>query len=359
MTDQSEPIDFEQMMRNLERSGRERRQIEARRPSAEAIGTLLAQVIPITSNLFDAHRRLRFASEGKDPDQEYGIRAAPGSYAETDREWLAQQVSFDVPLDREGQPVNYRAHPLVDPVQCSLDFVQRFVRATMDHLESLAHLVRDDVGFRSTAVLSRAALEACAAACWLTSSEVSSAERVRRLWNLQLELLTEDIRRNPNDTDDARSERDAILTAAEGAGFGVASVSRNERVRMPKVLAADGKARTDTSVMIEAILTVDLGRSMWHGLSDVAHSKSSGLMYLDEVSSRDRQIPAMRTESIAFHAMPALLAFASLGDHLEQYLGWDELSWTDVLDKVIAHWHAAYGGADDVIRQRLGLPPQS
>ncbi|SEC90582.1 hypothetical protein SAMN04489844_3226 [Nocardioides exalbidus] len=355
MTDQSQPIDFEKMMCELERSGRERRQIEAQRPSAEAIGTLLAEVIPISRELFDAYRRLRFLSDGLDPDKEYGIRAAPTSLAEADREWLGQHMSFDVPLDSLGQPVNYRAHQLVDPVQCSLDFVQRFVRATMDHLESLAHLVRDDVGFRSTAVLSRAALEAAAAACWLMAPEAPSAERVRRLWNLQLELLTEDVRRKPQDSDDARVQRDEILTAAEGAGFQVRRVRLTERMRMPKVLAEDGEARTNTSDIIEAVLTVDLGRSMWHGLSDVAHSKTSGLMYLDEFSSRDRQIPAMRTESIAFHAMPALLAFTALGDHLEQYLGWDDLSWSEVLEKVLALWHAAHGGSDDVIRKRLGL----
>ncbi len=77
--------------------------------------------------------------------------------------------------------------------------------------------------------------------------------------------------------------------------------------------------------MIEAALTADVGKSMWQGLSDVAHSRSSGLMLLDEVSPREKQILAMRTESIAFHAMPALLAFTGLGDHLETYLGWEGL----------------------------------
>ena len=65
----------------------------------------------------------------------------------------------------------------------------------------------------------------------------------------------------------------------------------------------------------------------------------------------------MRTESIAFHAMPSLIAFAGLGDHLEQYLGWKDLSWSKVFEKVLSQWHAAYGGADEVIRRHLGLPP--
>lgn len=359
MTDQNEPIDFAQMMRDIEESGRQQRRIEALRPNADVIGRLLAEVIPITRDLLDAHRRLQFVSEGKNPDQEWGIRDAPGSVAQEDREWLATHLSFDVPLNDLGQPVNYRMHPLVDPVQCSLDFVQRFVRATMDHLEALAHLVRADVGFRSTAVLSRASLEACAAASYLTSPEVSSAERLRRLWNLQLELLTETMRRAPEDVDAARNQRDDILIAAETAGLDVTRVKPSERVRSPRVLAADGKARSSTSDMIEAILTVDLGKSMWHGLSDIAHSKSSGLMYLDELSPRDRQIPAMRTESIAFHAMPALIAFAGLGDHLERYLGWKDLSWSKVFEKVLSQWNAAHGGADDVIRHHLGLPPKS
>jgi hypothetical protein len=354
----TDPIDFSQMMRDIEESGRQQRRIQALRPNAEAVGQLLAEVIPITRSLLDAHRRLEFVKDGKNPDQEWGIRDAHGSLAREDRQWLVAHLSFDAPRSELGQPVNYRVHPLIDPVQCSLDYVERFVRATMDHLEALAHLVRVDVGFRSTAVLSRAALEACAAASYLTTPEVSSAERIRRLWNLQLEALSETMRREPQVADDVRSQREDILVAAETAGFAVSRVKPSERVRPPKVLAENGEARTSTSDMIEDILNVDLGRSMWHGLSDIAHSKSSGLMFLDELSSRDRQIPAMRTESITFHAMPSLIAFAGVGDHLEQYLGWKDLSWSKVFEKVLSLWNAASGGADDAIRRHLGLPPQ-
>ena len=110
--------------------------------------------------------------------------------------------------------------------------------------------------------------------------------------------------------------------------------------------------------MIESVLTADLGKSMWQGLSDIAHSKSSGLMLLDEISPRHRQIPAMRTESIAFHAMPALIAFAGLGDHLEEYFGSSLiLPRNKTLERVLGLWNASSGAADAAIREHLGLPP--
>lgn len=356
VSSESEPLDIPKMLRDLEESGRQRRLVEAERPPAELIGDVLATSVRISRELLDANRDVVFLTIGEDPARDYGLRYVAGSMADQDTAWLAKHLSFDRPVDEDGEPSYYRAHPLIDPVRCSVDFVQRFVRAAMDHLEALGHLVKDDVGFRATAVLSRAALEACAAASYLTDSTASPAERVRRLWNLQCEQLTEAALRDDDGGEEARAHRDAILGAAESVGFGVQRVRPGERYRSPKVLSEDGRARSSTLEMIEAALTADIGRSMWQGLSDVAHSRSSGLMLLDEVSPRDRQIAAMRTESIAFHAMPALLAFASLGDHLESYLGWEDLSWKDNFEPLLHLWSASSGGADDAIRQKLGLP---
>lgn len=356
MSDDVAPLDIHRLMRDLEESGRQRRLVEAERPSADYVGEVLAKSVVLSRELLDASRNVVFLSNGEDPDGDYGLRYAAGSVAEQDASWVAGHLSFDVPTDELGEPIYYLAHPLVDPVRCTLDFVQRFVRAAMDHLEALGHLVQDDVGFRATAVLSRAALEACAAARYLIDSEVSSAERVRRLWNLQCEQLTEDALRDVDESDEAKVHREAVLSAAESVGFDVQRVKRNERYRTPKVLAEDGKPHSSTLEMIEAALTADLGRSMWQGLSDVAHSRSSGLMLLDELSPREKQIVAMRTESIAFHAMPALIGFTGLGDHLESYLGWEDLSWRESLEPVLQLWSASSGGADDVIRRNLGLP---
>lgn len=344
-------------MRDLEESGRQRRQIEAERPSGEQIGEVLATSITLTRSILDAQRNVVFLSDGEDPDQDYSLRSVSGSLAEQDSVWLRAQLSFDVPLDEHGEPNHYLGHPLIDPVRCTLDFVQRFLRAAADHLEALGHLVKDDVGFRATAVLSRAALEACAAACYLIDSEVSPAERMRRLWNLQRELLTEEALRDVDGGEPVKAHREAVLSAAESVGFDVQRVKASERYRAPKVLKEDGKPHSSTLEMIESALTADLGRSMWQGLSDVAHSRSSGLMFLDEVSPREKQIHAMRTESIALHAMPALLAFTGLGDHLEKYLGWEDLSWRESFEPVLHLWSASSGGADDLIRRKLGLPP--
>lgn len=356
MSDDAIPIDFQKMMLDLEESGRQQRLIEAERPSADQIGEVLAKSVMLTRGVLDASRNLVFLSSGEDPDEHYGLRYVSGSLAEQDSGWLKAHLSFDVPLDELGEPVYYLAHPLVDPVRCTLDFVQRFVRAAMDHLEALGHLVKDDVGFRATAVLSRAALEACAAATYLIDPKVPSAERIRRLWNLQCEQLTEDALRDVGEGEEARAHREAVLSAAESVGFGVKRVKPSERYRTPKVLSEDGKPHSSTLEMIEATLTADIGKSMWQGLSDVAHSRSSGLMLLDDLSPRDRQILAMRTESIAFHAMPALLAFTGLGDHLENYLGWEDLSWRESFEPVLHLWSASSGGADGLIRRKLGLP---
>lgn len=358
MSDESAPLDLEKLMRDMERSGREQRMIESHRPTAQQIGDMLAQVIPIARELFEAHRRLALLRREQNPDQDYGLQFADNSIAADDDLWVREHLSFEVPLNEIGEPIFYLAHPLVDPVRCVLDFVQRFVRAAMDHLEALGHLVRDDVGFRATAVLSRAALEACAAASYLMSAEVPPAERLRRLWNLQCEQLTESVRRDASAAPDAISGREDVLAAAESVGFDVKRVKPSYRYRTPCVLAEDGKPHSSTGEMIESVLTADLGKSMWQGLSDIAHSKSSGLMLLDEISPRHRQIPAMRTESIAFHAMPALIAFAGLGDHLEEYLGWSDLSWNKTLERVLGLWNAASGGSDVAIRQHLGLPPR-
>lgn len=357
VTDDAVPIDFEKMMRDLEESGRRRRLIEAERPSADEIGEVLATSIKLARNTLDASRDAVFLSSGDDPNEDYGLRCVAGSLAEQDSLWLAANLAFDVPSDELGEPMYYLAHPLVDPVRCTLDFVQRFVRAAFDHLEALGHLVMDDVGFRATAVLSRAALEACATACYLIDSGVSPAERIRRLWNLQCEQLTEEALRDDDGGEEPRGHRDAVLSAAESAGFSVQRVKPSERYRSPKVLSQDGKPHSSTLEMIEAALTADVGKSMWQGLSDVAHSRSSGLMLLDEFSPREKQIRAMRTESIAFHAMPALLAFTGLGDHLETYLGWEDLSWTDSFEPVVHIWSASSGAADDLIRRKLGIPP--
>lgn len=342
----------------MEESGRQQRLIEAERPPADLIGEVLAKSVVLSRNILDASRSVVFLSSGEDPDEDYGLRHVPGSLAEQDAAWLKDHLPFDVPSDELGEPIYYLAHPLVDPVRCTLDFVQRFVRAAMDHLEALGHLVKDDVGFRATAVLSRAALEACAAACYLIDSAVSPAERFRRLWNLQCEQLTEEALRDVEDGEEARVHREAVLFAAESVGFDVQRVRPSERYRTPRVLSEDGKPHSSTLEMIEAALTAELGRSMWQGLSDVAHSRSSGLMLLDELSPRENQIVAMRTESIAFHAMPALLAFAGLGDHLQTYLGWNNLSWRESLEPVLRLWSASSGGADDAIRRNLGLPPR-
>lgn len=351
------PLDLQKMMSDLQESGRQQRLVEAQRPDAERIGDVLARSVVFTRAVVDASRNVVLLSSGDDPDEDYGLRPVDGSLAHRDSLWVAGHVSVDIPMDESGQPVYYLAYPLVDPVRCTVDFVQRFVRAAMDHLEALGNLVRVDVGFRSTAVLSRAALEACAAACYLIDSEVNHKERMRRLWNLQCEQFTEDARRETNGHQEALAHREAVLCAAESVGFKVQRVKPSERQRMPKVLAEDGKSHSSTLEMIEAALTADFGRSMWQGLSDVAHSRSSGLMFLDELSPREKQIPAMRTESIALHAMPALLAFAKLGDHLEDYLGWRDLSWSESFELVLHLWHASAGGFDDAIRERLGFPP--
>jgi hypothetical protein len=357
MSDDSAPIDIEKLMRDLQESGRQQRLIEAERPSGEYVGDVLRQSVDLARRVFHASRNVVFLEDGLDPENEWGLRFVAGSIAEEDVNWLRENLTFDVPMDDVGEPINYLSHPLVDPVRCTLDFVQRFARAAMDHLESLGHLVRDDVGFRAPAVLSRAALEACAVACYLTDEKASSAERMRRLWNLQCEQLTEEALRDESGGGvEARAHRDAILSVAESVGFKVRRVRPSERFRAPKVMAEDGQAHSSTASMIEALLTADFGKSMWQGLSDVAHSRSSGLMFIDDMS-RERQIPAMRAESVALHTMPSLLAFAGLGDHLEEYLGWEELSWRDSFDPVLQVWHACSGGADDVIRQRLGLPP--
>lgn len=356
MPDEAAPLNIEKMMRDLKESGRQQRLVEAERPPAELIGEVLAKSVVLSRDLLDANRDVVFLSHGEDPHRDYGLRYVTGSLAEQDATWVDDHLSFEVPMDELGEPIYYLAHPLVDPVRCTLDFVQRFVRAAMDHLEALGHLVKDDVGLRATAVLSRAALEACAAARYLTDSEATSAERVRRLWNLQCEQLTEEALRDVDEGEGAKVHREAVLSAAESVGFDVQRVKPSERYRAPKVLSEDGKPHSSTVEMIEAALTADLGRSMWQGLSDVAHSRSSGLMLLDELSPREKQIVAMRTESIAFHAMPALLAFAGLGDHLENYLGWENLSWRESLEPVLHLWNASSGGADDIIRQKLGLP---
>jgi hypothetical protein len=342
----------------MEESGRQQRLIEAERPPADLIGEVLAKSVVLSRNILDANRSVVFLSSGEDPDEDYGLRHVAGSLAEQDAAWLKDHLPFDVPSDELGEPIYYLAHPLVDPVRCTLDFVQRFVRAARDHLEALGHLVKGDVGFRATAVLSRAALEACAAACYLIDSAVSPAERFRRLWNLQCEQLTEEALRDVEDGEEARVHREAVLSAAESVGFDVQRVRPSERYRTPRVLSEDGKPHSSTLEMIEAALTADLGRSMWQGLSDVAHLRSSGLMLLDELSPRENQIVAMRTESIAFHAMPALLAFAGLGDHLQTYLGWEDLSWQETLEPVLRLWSASSGEADDAIRRNLGLPPR-
>ena len=357
MSENAAPLDLEKLMRDLKESGRQQRLVEAERPSAEQIGEVLLKSVNLTRSLIDAHRNVAFLSEGKDPDEDYGLRFVSGSIAEQDSAWLQTHLSFEAPLNELGEPIYYMGHPLVDPVRCNLDFAQRFVRAATDHLEALGHLVKDDVGFRATAVLSRAALEACAAARYLIGSEVPPAERMRRLWNLQCEQLTEEAMRDADGGEAARAHREAVLSAAESMGFDVQRVKPSERYRAPKVLAEDGKPHSSTLEMIEASLTADLGRSMWQGLSDVAHSRSSGLMFLDEVAPRDKQIHAMRTESIALHAMPALLAFAGLGDHLENYLGWEDLSWRESFESVVLPlWSASSGAADDHIRRKLGLP---
>lgn len=355
MSDEAAPLDVKKLMQDIERSGREQRLVESHRPTAEQIGDMLARVIPIARELFEAHRRLALLRREENPDQDYGLRFAGDSLAAQDDLWVRERLSFEVPVNENGKPTFYLAHPLIDPVRCVLDFVQRFVRAAMDHLEALGHLVRDDVGFRATAVLSRAALEACAAAGHLMSAEVSSAERLRRLWNLQCEQLTQIVRRDAEHRSETIGRRNDVLAAAEAVGFHVKRVKPNDRYRAPSVLSADGKSHASTGEMIESVLTADLGKPMWQGLSDIAHSKSSGLMLLDEVSPRDRQIPAMRTESIAFHAMPALIAFGGLGDHLEGYLGWSDLSWNKTLERVLEMWSAASGGADAAIRGHLGL----
>lgn len=204
VSDESVPLDIQKMLRDLEESGRRQRLVEAERPPAELIGDVLATSVRISRGLLDASRNIVFLRSGEDPDEDYGLRYVPGSIADQDATWLSEHLSFDRPVDEDGEPMYYLAHPLIDPVRRSLDFVQRFVRAALDHLEALGHLVKDDVGFRATAVLSRAALEACAAACYLTDSTASPAERVRRLWNLQCEQLTEAVLRDDNGGEEAK-----------------------------------------------------------------------------------------------------------------------------------------------------------
>ena len=162
----------------------------------------------------------RFFAENKIQTKTMDCSSRTTRSAADDDLWVREHVSFEIPLNEIGEPIFYLAHPLVDPVRCVLDFVQRFVRAAMDHLEALGHLVRDDVGFRATAVLSRAALEACAAASYLMSADVPPAERLRRLWNLQCEQLTDPVRRDASAAPDATRAREDVLAAAESVGFG-------------------------------------------------------------------------------------------------------------------------------------------
>lgn len=355
MTEDFDAHELLEFVQDLEEIGRQQRLVEAERPSATTIGEVLVRSISLTREVIEAHSHVAALQAAENSASGRHISPALESLAETDAKWLRASLSFDVPLNELGEPAHYLTHPLVDPVSSAIEFVRRFVRSAMDNLEAMGHLVASDVGFRSPAVLSRAALEACAAASYLTDARVSSSERMRRLWNLQCERLTENISRGTNESE-ARDQRDDVLDAAEQVGFRVKRVRPGERFRAPTILSEDGKSHSSTLEMITSTLDADVGKSMWQGLSDVAHSRSSGLMFLDEVTPRHRQIPAMRTESIAFHAMPSLIGFFHLGDHFEDYLGWRDSSWTESFEPVLTLWNAAAGGADEIIRARLGLP---
>src|SRR5688500_12490136 len=77
---------------------------------------------------------------------------------------------------------------------------------------------------------------------------------------------------------DAIRGREDVLAAAESVGLDLERVKPSDRYRTPGVLAKDGKPHARTGEMIESVLTADLAKSMWKGLSDIAPSKTSGLM---------------------------------------------------------------------------------
>ena len=130
----------------------------------------------------------------------------------------------------------------------------------------------------------------------------------------------------------AESRRDVSYAESEHLGDAESRPSLNERERAPNQQAA----------------------ARWRALPPVIKARVMGGTC--QVTCR-AEAATERPESIAFHAMPPLIAFAALGDHLGEYLGWSDLSWNKTLETVLGLWSAASGGADTTIREHLGLPP--
>lgn len=64
----------------------------------------------------------------------------------------------------------------------------------------------------------------------------------------------------------------------------------------------------------------------------------------------------MRTESLALHATRSISAFNGLGDQLDEFFGWEGVSWRERFDIGILLWNKRAGGEDSATRQNLGLP---
>lgn len=100
-----------------------------------------------------------------------------------------------------------------------------------------------------------------------------------------------------------------------------------------------------------------MGPSIWRNLSAVAHGRAAQLLVPDEFVLPHLVKDWQRTESVAWHGVAALAVVRELCIRIEDYLGWDFMELSEVVDELVKLCYVAGGMADAQIREGLGLPP--
>lgn len=352
------PFDAAAFLAKLERSGREREQVAARRPSRDDLAESLGPFAGFLYEAVETTRKLEEAKRGLVPGRSYAWLPAADSPADGDVNFLAPLVDQYCQQFKPSGTHWLETNPTRNPAAWSVVFLRRVFFTVIDHMRALAELVGTGAHLRAPIVLSRTLLEASSVGSFIIDTEVEPRERLRRILNLHLEELKEASNATAGELrEQYEGNIDELLTFARHCKLPAASY-RPERFQPPSLPGPTSSRSESASRMVDIALP-DVGRDMYRSLSAVAHSRDSRTLLPDEYTLPHEIVDWRRTESAAWHSIAPLFVVKLLVERTAAYLGWTALdSWATSFEVVITQWSIAGGLADEQIRSALGLEPQ-
>lgn len=350
-------VDVVALFDNLRRRGEKRELVASKRPSASELAVLLHKLADLIYHGFETERVGACEKKGLGTRKTHSWLPAPGSQAESDAVFVDALLDAFV-RDHDLRSLEFaHTNPLRNSIVWGIGLMNQALNTAIDHLHGIADSLESGRTIRAPLTLSRTVLEAAATGYFLSDPTVDSRERLRRSHNLRMEDLKEGANHRTGDGD-----ADYLVGLEELVAFASASNFNVRPPRMehsPPVIPSPAGAKEAIRFLIERMLP-GVGLATYRMLSNVAHCRPNVGDVLPDDYSLSHEVDGWRkAEKIAWYTIPALLAVRQMITRVADYLGWEDYEIGDLIEETIGIISAGAGWKDALIREQLGLPPES